>query len=464
MKFNIAPLRLTLLTLASFCMAPLSFAANTVIDVMVVYTPGVTSTYGGDPTTRINQLMAFTNQVYVDSGVNLEVHLVKAVELNFPDTGTDNVALAAIKDGTSTLSTVAALRDQFKADMVVFYRKYDASHNYCGLAYVGGYGSLTGDVSGYKSLMFGTMSINTCPDYVTSHELGHNMGLRHSRKQDTTGGAFPYALGHGVDGQFTTVMAYESEFSDPSGAKKVYKFSSPSITCSGQPCGVIKTDSTNGADAVYALSVTTPQIAEFYAGSAAVGAKTTLEQLNDTVQTTKIAWDAAIAALAANKAAITTKTTAQTAAKTALTVATTAAKNAQKQYDTALKTYNKSAANVTALAAKTATALANYNSSTTDALRIKNLTLYNTLNASYAAAVTQKAAYLAASEALVAPIATATEALTTATTNYTAAVAALNAEKAAKAGLTAAVNSTKAANTAAVKAYAAEVKKSAGKK
>lgn len=464
MKNNIRHLSSALITLASLGLAPLAYAEKTVIDVMVVYTPGVTSTYSGNPTTRINQLFAFANKIYADSGVNLEIHLVKAVEVNYPDTGTDNMALAAIKDGTSTLSTIAALRDQSKADMVIFYRKYDASHNYCGLAYIGGYGSTTGDVSNYKSLMFGTMSINTCPDYVTTHELGHNMGLRHSRKQDTTGGAFPYALGYGVDGQFTTVMAYESVFGDAYGTKKAYKFSNPLLTCTGVPCGISRTDSNNGSDAAYALNITTPQIAKFYAGSVTPAGKTALELLDEKVQSAKAASDKALAALTANTTAITAKVAIQASATAALTAATTAAKTAKLKYEASIKTYSDSANNVTLLTTKRAAALAAYNTRSSDSQRITNFNIYNDVNASYTAAVTKKTKDLAASELLRVAFQAATKSLASATTALNTATTNVTAEKSLTASLTATLASTKAAYNTALAAYNTGMKKTASGK
>lgn len=241
-------------------------AATKVIDILAVYTKGAADVYQGDPSTRINQLFQVTNQIYQDSGLDIEIRLVKTMMVDYTDDNDGDVALRDITYAQNDVfKDVEKVRAQVKADMVIFYRPFTSAQGSCGQAWIVGEGS-NGDFSNpeYKNFMYSHIPLNSCGDFSTAHELGHNMGLRHSRRQDGSGAVFPYAVGYGVDNQFATVMAYQSSFNVDYWDGKVYKFSSPELSCKGLPCGVDRNDAANGADDRYALSITAPQIANYY--------------------------------------------------------------------------------------------------------------------------------------------------------------------------------------------------------
>lgn len=147
-----------------------------------------------------------TNQIYAASGLDLTVRAVHDQQVNYPDGGTDKSALNAVTyQQDPAFKQVPTLRTRYGADMVVLMRPQTGDHGSCGLAWVGGSATYTdgrkayadGDVSQDAGSMFSHVTATGCGDVVLAHELGHNMGLNHSRLQDGTGALITMRWGTG---------------------------------------------------------------------------------------------------------------------------------------------------------------------------------------------------------------------------------------------------------------------------
>lgn len=247
-------------------------AGKTRIDVLVLYTSGLETSYGGadQVQTRIQNLVALANQAYIDSGVDIGLRLVGAVKIDAPDNSSNSDTLNAITNGTGPYADVAWLRNVYGADLVSVIRPFSmAQGGLCGTAWVGG--SNGASIALYRNQAFSAVSDGRdggyyCSGYTFAHELGHNMGNVHDRatvaQQDGNHGAFPYSFGYGIPGQFGTIMSYV----DP----EVGKFSNPDKICKGQtPCGIPETDVANSANNALSLNNTRRYVAAFTPETAA---------------------------------------------------------------------------------------------------------------------------------------------------------------------------------------------------
>ncbi|MEM7230257.1 MAG: reprolysin-like metallopeptidase [Planctomycetota bacterium] len=229
---------------------------NSVIDVLVVYTPEAAAGAGGVPALEalIQTDIDNTNQAFINSQVNASVNLADAIQITYTESGnsgTDLNRLVTTNDGD--LDDVHALRDDVRADVVCLITE---SANVCGIARI----ATRRGPSPFEDQAFFIVR-RTCvgiEEYVFAHELGHVMGLMHDWNQDPFcfSGGFQFAKGYNEPGgAFKTIMAYGSE---PS----IQYFSNPNVSFDGMPTGDLS-DINTPTDAATALNAVTAAIANF---------------------------------------------------------------------------------------------------------------------------------------------------------------------------------------------------------
>lgn len=226
---------------------------NSKIRVLFVYS----NEYGqavANPTTRFNQMIAFTNSAYNRSGIDINLELAGAYQINFNNAATLGTLLSKSTSGTDYFSGLHQLRNQTYADLVAVI-SYKSGFGTSGLAWVNG-NSATYGYSAMKYPVVGS-------DGVFAHEIGHNLGSGHERTSSNPsqgspceGGYTGYSCGHGVSGGWGTIMSYLNW------NQVNYVFSNPSKSCSGSPCGIPQGQS-NSADNRTSFNITRSLVANF---------------------------------------------------------------------------------------------------------------------------------------------------------------------------------------------------------
>ena len=237
--------------LAMLLLAPLTQAATEprTVDLLVLYTKEAQALPNGrDIDVRIASYIEFANNAFKKSNVNLRLRLVNRQLLNWASYPTvsakDLSALAADP-------RVQQLRETYGADVVQLISRTQVGQGYgvCGIGYV-----LSGPKNGGTfqngawASAYGITGVD-CSLSTMAHEIGHNLGLRHSYEQDQTEGYYTYLArgihqgtyewgrGYGVQGRFATIMAYPQVFN---ASVQAPLFSTPALgdsTCANQACG-----------------------------------------------------------------------------------------------------------------------------------------------------------------------------------------------------------------------------------
>jgi len=158
--------------------APVAAADDgSTIDVMVLYSPAARAAAGGAAAilNQINLAVATTNQAYANGALVQRVRLVHAEEIPYaePSTPALDSTLNDITDGVAPFQNVAAMRDQYGADLVAMWVENGGA--WCGIGWLMTTVSTTFAPLGYH---VGTRDCETNYDTM-AHEMGNNMGLEH---------------------------------------------------------------------------------------------------------------------------------------------------------------------------------------------------------------------------------------------------------------------------------------------
>ena len=234
----------------------------TPIEIVFTYGSAASDYYGAELSARLAHIVRVGNSAFENSGVSLNIKNIGSYYVG-DDTSLDgDLVLEGLRAREGVFSNIDNVLER-KPDLFIHLSTLDVLDT-GGLAPV--LGGLTDGVIRYTSIYdehgnAGTVSIDNSSTTL-AHEIGHLMGLTHSRRQADgyPTGTFPWSLGHAVDNDFGTIMAYETEFGS---ASSLEFFSSPGLTCgdSSLPCGVDRNDYLAGADSVLTLKTTMHQIA-----------------------------------------------------------------------------------------------------------------------------------------------------------------------------------------------------------
>lgn len=159
-----------------------SFAEDTVIDVLVAYTPNAAlhaSGSGKNIDLMIDQLVAETNASYTNSGVNQKIRVVHRVQVAYDGDknrrSVDDILKVDLKEGK--VPNIQELRDRYLADVAILIVGNDVDG--CGSAHQLNKNNPDNfDGSAFGVVRVGCAKGGNYGGYSFAHQLGHLMGCK----------------------------------------------------------------------------------------------------------------------------------------------------------------------------------------------------------------------------------------------------------------------------------------------
>lgn len=216
-------------------------ASGATIDVMIVYetkakawvdSRGGMNAFAADAVGRMN--LAMTN-----SNVNVTFRLVHAAAVSYTTDGDLSTDLSNLQIGSGNLSVVHQWRNTYGADVVALLVDTGSAYGWVG------YGYLLSSYKGAPDWAFTASAIRSVDiSHTLTHEVGHNLGVHHSKYQTSSPGPNTYlntySAGWYLTGtnakKYHTIMAYNSDGYGNSYSEAPL-FSTPLLNYQGVPAG-----------------------------------------------------------------------------------------------------------------------------------------------------------------------------------------------------------------------------------